>query len=112
MPRVAFPIQIFTDAEGNPLSLGFLLISLSTDAQTPDPGQIGYRMVSRVELDANGMISGMPTFWANSLLVPNTTVYLLSAYKENGQLVMKDVSVIVSGGGGGFGVAFGSDFGS
>lgn len=112
MPRVAFPIQTFTDAEGAPLSFGFLLISLSNDAQTPDPAQIGYRIKSRLDLDINGMITGMPTFWANALLTPNNTVYLLSTYKANGQLVLKDVSVVVSGGGGGFGVAFGSDFGS
>lgn len=113
MPREAFPIQTFDDAAGNPLSLGYLLIRLSKDARTPDDGQLGAQVVSRVDLDANGAITSGPTFWGNSAMSPADTVYLLSAFTAAGQQVLHDEPVTVIGtGAGGFGIAFGSSFGS
>lgn len=114
MPKVAFPLTSFTDAEGNPLSNGYLLIRINTDVQTPGPGQIGAQSISRVQLDSNGVISGSPTFWGNAALNPPNTVYLLRSFTKNGQEVLSNLPVIVTGGvvGNGFGSAFGSSFAS
>lgn len=114
MARAAFPIQTFQDLDGTPLSSGYLLISLNKEVQSPDLAQVISQSPNRVNLDSTGNIEGTPLFWGNSALIPTDSMYLLSAYTANGQKVLSDVPIIVIGGGvtGGFGVAFGSSFGS
>jgi hypothetical protein len=111
---VPFPITTFTDAEGNPLSNGYLILRISTDVVTPDDTQLCYQIAVKVPLDSNGAISGSPLFWPNDGLLPADSYYILSAYSANGQLVLGPVLVIVTGGQTEtfFGTAFGSFFGS
>lgn len=113
MPQNSLPITNFTDAEGNELSNGFLLISISTDAQTPT-GQLGGYQKVRVQLDSSGTVSGDPQFWANASLLPANTVYLLRAYTEEGQLVTVTpiVVTVIPPTPAGFGAAFGASFSS
>lgn len=113
MPRVPFTVTTFTTPEGNPLSFGYLLIRLSKDARTPDDGQLGAQLTSRVDLDVNGAIAGTPTFWGNSTMTPADTVYILDAHTAQGQQVLSNIYIVVIGTGvGGFGIAFGNSFGS
>lgn len=114
MAKVGFPLTTFNDSEGNPLSNGYLLIRLNKDAQAPDDTQIGSQTNSRITLDVDGVITGSPGFWGNATLHPSNTVYLLSAFRANGQRVIDNLPVTVIGGGvvSGFGLAFGSSFGS
>lgn len=93
--RTAFPITEFFNLDGTPLASGYLAISINTDVNTPDPGQIGAQAVSHVELDAEGTITGSPTFWGNANLLPAGSVYLLSSYTAEGQQVLYRVPVTV-----------------
>lgn len=95
MPRVAFPITTFQDADGNPLSFGYVLLIISTDVKTPDPVQICQGMVSKINLDVNGTVIGSPTVWANASLNPATSVYLYSTYSHIGQEVAYNVPLTV-----------------
>lgn len=110
--KASFPQTTFTDAGGNPLSNGYLLIRLSADAQAPDSSQIASQRVMRVALDANGVITGGPEFWPNSEMNPSSTVYLLSVFRQNGQKLISDLPVTVVGVSEGFGLAFGTSFAS
>lgn len=111
MSQVSFPISTFTDAEGNPLSNGYLLIRINTDAMSPS-GQICYQLQVRIPLDVNGEVSGSYLFWPNVSLNPLGSYYVLRAYAADGQLVLGPLTVIIGGGAFGFGEAFGSYFGS
>lgn len=95
MARVAFPITTFQDAEGNPLSFGYVLLSISTDVNTPDPAQLCEGMISKIVLDANGSVTGSPTVWPNASLSPASTVYLYSTYRQNGQEVAYNIPLTV-----------------
>lgn len=113
MPRVPFTVTTFTTPDGNPLSFGYLIIRLSKDARTPDNGQLGAQITSRVNLDVNGVIAGSPTFWGNSAMIPADTVYILDAYTAQGAQVLSNIYIVVIGTGiGGFGIAFGNSLGS
>lgn len=117
MAQSAFPISTFVLPNGNPVALGWITLHLNKDCQYTTggtPGQVGSRIKVRVNLDANGDIEGAPVFWPNSELLPNDSVYIMSVYREDGQLVLGPVEVTVGPTTGvlGFGVAFGSSFGS
>jgi hypothetical protein len=113
-----FPFNAFTDAEGDPLSFGYLLIALSSDAVTPNRTQLCYRRTAYVPLDVNGLLSDAVLFWPNVSLVPANTYYILKAYSANGELMLGPLLVMVgppgsgTGGGTGFGTGFGTAFGS
>jgi hypothetical protein len=111
--RSPLPITTFYTTDGAPLANGYLLLQINTDVQTPDPGQLGAQSVTRIQLDEDGTITGSPTFWGNQNLLPANSVYLLSAYTESGQQVLYRILVVVPPGTvQGFGLAFGSSFGS
>jgi hypothetical protein len=95
MARVAFPITTFQDAEGNPLSFGYVLLSISTDVNTPDPAQLCEGMTSKITLDTNGVVVGSPTVWPNASLSPSNAVYLYSTYRQNGQEVAYNIPLTV-----------------
>jgi len=113
MAQNGLPVTQFTDAEGNELANGFLLVNISTDSQTPN-GQLGAYSKVRVQLDGSGNVSGTPLFWPNVSLLPANTVYLLRAYTEEGQLVTVTpiVVTVTPSNPTGFGAAFGASFSS
>lgn len=108
---VNFPLTTFTDSEGSPLSNGYLIIRINTDALSP-VGQLCSQLLVRVPLDEDGVIEGTPQFQPNISLMPTGTYYVLRAYTESGQLALGPIIVVVPGGLLGFGQAFGSYFGS
>lgn len=79
----------FQDPLGNVLSFGFLIFSISQDAQVNSTTQIvgGYKV--KILLDINGNVASSPaqSIWPNDVLSPSGTFYNVSAYNENGQLV-------------------------
>lgn len=95
MPRVALPIQTYQDAEGNPLSFGYIVIRLNEDAKTPDPAQIASQFSTTVNLDTNGTVIGSPMVWPTADLVPSTTLYLISSYTIKGQRLTYEVPTTV-----------------
>lgn len=113
MARAALPISKFTLADGSALSNGYALVQLNRDAQSGD-SQVCAAIIVRVELDDTGAPIGSPTFPTNDTMNPSGTVYLLSAYTEDGAVVYQymPVSISVPPVVGGFGTAFGSAFGS
>lgn len=112
MSQNTLPVTQFTDLAGSALANGYLLVSISTDVQTPT-GQLGCRRVVRVDLDASGNVSGTALFWPNASLAPTGTVYVLRAYTNAGQLALGPIYVtVISAAPEGFGSGFGSTFGS
>lgn len=108
------PIGQFVLPNGLPLANGYVLLRLNTDAQAAG-NQICAGAKVRINLDEDGLPIGGPSFPANSTMLPNNTVYLLSAFTSAGILVYRDAPVIVPVPPittGGFGTAFGSTFGS
>lgn len=117
MAQTAFPITTFVLPNGSPVALGWITLHLNKDCQytaTSGAGQVGSRIKIKVNLDSNGDIEGAPVFWPNSELLPNDSVYIMSVYRADGQRVLGPVDVTVgpTAGALGFGVAFGSSFGS
>lgn len=94
MARSAFPITSFTNAEGDPLSFGYITVRLNTDARSDTNEQIVAGKSARIELDTNGAIVGSPSFWPTEELTPDT-VYLLSTFTNAGQGVLYDSPIIV-----------------
>ena len=86
MAQVAFPVTTFTDANDNPLANGYVLIRVSTDVQASS-GQLCAGMSVRVELNGSGVMSSVPQVWPNNELSPSGSVYILSAYTADGELV-------------------------
>ena|ERR1700735_1087758 len=113
--RASLPQTKFTDSEGNPISNGFLSIRINEDAQVPVLLlQLVAGRAVQIPLDEDGNItgSGVTFLYPNSELAPDDTVYLVSAFTANGQLVSDDTIVVTSGGTGGFAVSFGTNFAS
>jgi hypothetical protein len=113
MAQASFPIQTFLNADGSEVANGWLLIHLSNDATTGS-GQIAARVKNEVTLGDIGEILDNPQFWENNSLTPNNTVYFLEVYNSSGLRVCGPIPVTVgpSASQTGFGVAFGSSFGS
>ena len=114
MPQASFPIQNFQNADGSDVANGYLLIHLNNDATALGTGQVGAKIKSEVTLGALGEILNNPQFWENASLTPNDTVYILEVYNAEGLRVCGPIPVTVgiSASQTGFGVAFGSSFGS
>lgn len=110
MARQSFPYTAFTDSSGDPLSNGYALIKVSTDAQSPS-GQLCAGMTLRVALDSNGVMVNVPQVWPTDTLLPDGTVYILRAYTAEGEFVFgpRQVQIATVFG---FGDSFGSSFGS
>src|SRR5882757_4321057 len=87
MARQQLDFGMFQDAEGNPLSFGYLTVRLNTDAVSNTGEQISAGIVVKVPLNVSGFIDGAAQFWPNSQLTPSNTVYVIKAYTARGQLV-------------------------
>lgn len=112
MAQGLFPIQFYSTPAGQPLSFGYILIALSSDAFSPG-GQVSQRRIVKIPLDVNGEIIGSDLFWSNYDLLPVNTYYILRAYTEEGQLVLGPLKVLLPLPNTiGFGLAFGQSFGS
>lgn len=113
MPQASFPIQNFQNSDGSNVVNGYLLIHISNDAASAS-GQIGAKIKSEVTLGDLGEILDNPQFWENSSLTPNDTVYFLEVYNSDGLRICGPIPVSVgpSASATGFGVSFGTSFGS
>ncbi len=113
MPQASFPIQTFQNADGSEVANGYLLVRLSNDAASSS-GQVSALIKSEMTLGTLGEILNNPQFWENSSLEPSDTVYLLEVYNTNGLRICGPIPVTVGASSSqtGFGVAFGSSFGS
>lgn len=94
MSQQPFPYTTFTDPEGAALSNGYVVITLSQDAQSPN-GLICGGMELRVQLNTSGVMSTVPQLWQNSDLNPSGTRYLYSAYTADGELVLGPEPVVM-----------------
>jgi hypothetical protein len=113
---VPFPVNQYLLANGKPVANGNLLIHLNKDCRSPS-GQVGSRVKVNVDLGDAGQIASLdgPTFWPNSALTPSNAVYILEAFNADGLRVLGPIPVSVSPspfGNTGFGVSFGTSFGS
>jgi hypothetical protein len=96
MAKVQVDFGVFQDALGHPLALGYLTFRLNTDAVTSGNQQVVAGRIVRVDLDVNGLINGAALFWPNTDLTPIDTVYIVKAYKANGQLVWENRSAALT----------------
>lgn len=76
----------FTDFEGNPLALGYLLMQLSHDEQYPTGTnvQVVAGIKIRVPLDSNGNVAGTVSVAANDQMLPASSYYIVMAYAADG----------------------------
>lgn len=78
----------FQSAIGSPLANGYLLLSLSQDAQVSSQ-EIGAGSEIKILLDSSGNVASSPaqSVWPNDVLSPANTFYNVSAYTAEGQRV-------------------------
>lgn len=71
---------------GETLSNGWLTFTLSQDANinTSPYRQILGGVTTKVPLDNNGNVAGTVNVWANDVLTPSTTYYIVNAYNNSG----------------------------
>jgi hypothetical protein len=50
---------------------------------------------SRINLDSNGNVTGIPVFWQNSDLNPSGTYYVATGYSVIGQRVFGPISLTI-----------------
>lgn len=77
------------DSQGNPLSNGWLVWTLSHDSNltvlgSPNGTQVVSGVSTKMYLDQNGNILGSPTLWTNDLLTPSGSYYTVKAYNHAG----------------------------
>lgn len=81
----------FQDNQGNPLSNGFITLTLSHDACLPpdatNPSQIPAGITTKMALDANGNLVPQPRIWTNDILIPLGSYYVVMAYNYKGLAV-------------------------
>lgn len=87
MARQQIEFGVFQDAEGNPLSLGYLTVRINTDAVSGTGEQVSAGIVIKVPFDVNGAITTRAEFWPTDQLTPSNTRYIYRAYTARGQLV-------------------------
>jgi hypothetical protein len=86
-PNVTLINGGFTDFEGSPLNLGYLLMQISQDQQyTTGLNQIVAGLKLRINLDANGNIPVSPAtkVFANDAMLPSGSFYTVRAFKADG----------------------------
>ncbi len=78
----------FQDAEGNVLALGYLRMRLSSDEEVTGVGQIAAGIVLRIQLNSSGSVDTVvpQSVWANDVMTPANSFYIVTGYKANGQL--------------------------
>jgi len=96
----------FTDCVGGVNSNGYLTFALSTSCSVTDgSAMIGYAEVT-LQLDSNGQVITTPPqfLWANDILLPPNSYYIVTGYSANGQHVWGPNYITVTSGGVGGGV--------
>ena len=112
MAQSPFPIAQFVYANTLPVADGFVVVQLSKDCKSSG-GQVASRIKVRLLLNSSGNIINDPLFYPNSELQPNDSVYIYSVYNSDGHRVLGPVTILIGESTGtGFGLAFGSSFGS
>lgn len=112
MAQTPFPVSVFEYANTQPVALGYVVVNLNKDCLSPI-GQLSAGVKTRITLNASGTPVNAPTFWPNSQLQPADVLYIYSVYTTLGQRVLGPVSLVIGlTPSQGFGVAFGSSFGS
>ena len=77
----------FTDFEGNPLALGYLLMQLSHDeCYAIGPNQVVGGLKLTINLNSTGNIPTSPAtlVWSNDVLTPSGSYYIVRAFKADG----------------------------
>ena len=79
----------FQDASGQPISFGYLRFILYADSNVsvlggPTGQQIIAGQSIRISLDANGNVQKNQSIWANSVLNPPGSFYLVILFNSNG----------------------------
>jgi hypothetical protein len=94
MANIALPVTTFQLANGAPVANGFLRIRLNRQGQvtyTPESGPVTNIQINpiftEIPLNAEGVITGTPTFWQNSSILPTGTYYILQVFASTGQIV-------------------------
>lgn len=106
-------------ASAAPVVDGQVYIHLNKDCQAPSgtgttPGQVGGKQKKIIQLDSGGEVSDTYLFWPNSELVPSDSAYIITVEDSSGERILGPLSVYVGNAPGltGFGVSFGTSFGS
>lgn len=86
----------FQDAAGNALAGGKITFRLNTDAQVGTV-QVSSGIVTSLNLDSNGDVSGVVQLWPNDQMTPSTAVYIMTVMKASGQVARSSQQVIPSG---------------
>jgi len=79
----------FQDSLGSPISFGYLIFTLYSDSNVAVlGGPTGQQIVAgssvKVFLDANGNVQNNQSIWANSVLNPSGSFYLVRLFNSNG----------------------------
>ena len=89
--QFSLPIQTYLHPDNTPVANGYLRVRLNKSGSLAIGGPVVYHQVENnfvtVPLDSNGVISGSPLFWANSLMTPSDTYYIIEVYTRQGQYV-------------------------
>ncbi len=85
MARQPLTITTFQYPDGTVVSNGTIQIRLNTNGSVSNT-QIQNEFTT-ISLDINGVITGSPTFWPNTNILPAGTYYVMSVYSSSGQLV-------------------------
>jgi len=94
MLRVDFPITVFYAPSGAPLAYGYVYISLTDDALSPD-GQICGNLPLKVALDGTGTMIVVPQVYPCVSLLPDDVLYSLTAYTSAGEMVSGPEFIVV-----------------
>jgi hypothetical protein len=87
MPNQTLSGGAFTDCEGNVLANGFLIFELSHDeveTSTTPNGQVVGGLKKKVFLDNNGNVVANTGIWANDVMNPSGSFYIVKAYTNSG----------------------------
>lgn len=74
----------FSDAEGNPLDLGYLIFQLSQDSSV-NGINVCAGVEIKVPLDSGGSADGTVAIWGNDVLTPVNSYYRVTGYTAQGQ---------------------------
>ena len=96
----------FQDAEGNKLSLGYLIMKLAMDANIVGVGNIVSGIEIKILLDANGSVVTSPaqSVWGVDQMLPVNNYYRVTGYTAQGQPAWGPNNQQVIGSGGTFDV--------
>ena len=84
-----------TDAQGTPLSNGYLLLQLSHDGNFSNSNQVvgGFRL--RVALNSSGQTSAPVAIYSNTGLTPANSFYFITIYAADGTEVVPRSKVTI-----------------